>query len=144
MLELILLGTCALFGILQIIVGIYWFYVIIRDHNSSNKSSDMDTIKTKTEMETMKSISTSANETTTTNVTDSPNMTSNETSKQNIESNVKNTSTLPFSAKLYTTIAILGYTLYSVWVILYFGIIFILSNNTYVSITDVRMICGYI
>ena len=147
MLELVIYCVSGSFGILQIFVGIYWFYVIIRDHYRSMKPNDMRVIK-KTEMKAIKSISTSANEPTTTNVTDSSSVPSSETSPKNdIESNKKNSSTLPFNAKLYTSISILGYTLFCSWIILYFATTIVRFNGPYVNIYDILyyiQMCTYI
>ena len=142
--RLVIYGICGIFGVLQIIVGIYWLYVIIRDHYKSHKKTDPK-ILSKMDMKSMKSMSASIPSKTAPIMPDSPsispkpaamtlkafNLTSESQSttvQTKRQKSVKNTASLPFQSKLYTTISILGYTLYCIWVIGYFIYTYLADN----------------
>ena len=133
MADLILYGTCGFFGFLQIFVGIYWFYIMLRDHYKPTKREQMEMMQ-RTELKSVKSVSGSV-PSSVMNIPDSPTDGRNTTPEppptptsivattQNTGT-ISNTATLPYKLKLYTNISILGFTLYVLWVILYYAYTF--------------------
>ena len=118
-------GICGLFAVLQIIIGLYWFYIIIRDNYNSRQRINIKIIP-KIKMKMTKSASASVTPNATPNVRTKVSETGTDTPTSVYTKNIKkqskkNSASLPYKSKLYTTISILGYTLYCIWVITYFG-----------------------